>query len=208
MKTRVLSLAILAVLLQPLAAAAGPIFALGNECPTDAQMSGYTRQYYVTPALGCAYDTDDTLNIQGTNAEANLYLNGGPQPLFRTGWIGLGQDPAGFSFTADAGNDDGTFTISAAFALVYGQFALGVKDGGDPKFGIFVLPPGVLTGAWGFGTAAGDLSHFALYARGTPGPPNDEPPNDEPPSPVPEPASMLLLGTGLLAAARARARAR
>jgi len=139
MKTRVLSLAILAVLLQPLAAAAGPIFALGTECPADAQMGGSTRQYYVTPAIGCAYDTDDTL-----------------------------------------------------------------KDGGDPKFGIFVLPPGVLTGAWGFGTAAGDLSHFALYARGTPGPPND----DEPPSPVPEPASMLLLGTGLLAAARARARAR
>ena len=92
--------------------AAAPVWASGNECPTDAQMGSFSRQYSITQATACVYDS--TSNIQGDDGEATAYLTGGPQPLWGTGWVGLGQNPTGYSFTADAGNDDGTFTINPA----------------------------------------------------------------------------------------------
>ena len=128
---------------------AAPIYAVGNECPTDAQMTAnatYTRQYYVTQALACVYDPASN-NIQGTQAEADLYLN-----VLGGGWTGLGQNPTGFSFTTDAGNDDGTFTFSAPLTTTYNQFAIGIKDGSLPFWAIFALPAGVTTGDWGLST--------------------------------------------------------
>jgi PEP-CTERM motif len=174
-------------------ASASPIYVVGNECPADP-IGSYNRQYYVTQATHCVFDTDDTLNIQGTDAEAALYLDGAPAP-WGDDWEGLGQNPTGFTWTADAGNDDGTFTIGALLTAQYGQFAVGVKDGGSPKFAIFLLPVGVTTGDWGLLTNGGDLSHFALYGRG-PGT------SEESLIATPEPATLVLLGLGLAAGAR------
>jgi hypothetical protein len=140
------------------------------------------------------YD-DASSNITGTQAEADAYLNtAAAQPTWGTGWTGLGQDPSGFTFTADAGQDDGTFTIDTSI-LDYDQFAVAIKDGGSPKWALFLLPVDTFTGDWHFLTSGGSLSHFALFGLG---------PNI--PS-VPEPASLLLLGSGLLMTAiRARNR--
>lgn len=178
-------------------ASASPVYVTGHECPQDPLGAGFSRQYYVTQATNCVFDAAES-NIQGTDAEANLYLNSAAaQPAWGIGWEGLGQNPLGFTFTTDAGNDDGTFTIGALLTDQYGQFAVGVKDGGDPKFAIFLLPVGVTSGNWGFGTEGGDLSHFTLYGRGTPGESRTQGP-----AAVPEPTSIALLGAGLAFGAR------
>jgi hypothetical protein len=187
-----------------------PVYEAGNECPSDASMTAtptYTRQYYVTQATACVYDPGDK-NIQGTDAEALFYLDGGPQLIWGDGWEGAGQNPIanGFSYTADAGNDDGTFMISGALAAAYDQFAIGIKDGQNPYWAIFLLPVLTFSGDWGFGTQEGSLSHFALYGRVVGGVINPnctvEPCNPPPPPPpiaeVPEPASLFLMGTGIM----------
>ena len=134
---------------------AAPVYALGGECPSDTQMTAnpdYTRQYYVSSSLACVYDNDPTVNnINGTTAEAEYYLD-----VFGTGtWVGLGETEPGFSYTTDAGNDDGTFTISAVLAGMYSNIAIAIKDGQFPYFGIFLLPTGTTSGTWGLSTQQG-----------------------------------------------------
>ncbi len=175
-------------------AAAAPIYVAGNECPTDATMAGFDRQYSITQAIACMYDGSSS-NIVGSTSEANAYLNAaGAQPTWGTGWTGLGQNPAGFDFTTDAGNDDGTFSIDTSI-LNYDQFAVAIKDGGSPKWAVFLLPVDTFTGDWHFSTTGGELSHFAVFGHDT----------GREVSPVPEPGSLLLLGSaGVAAALRAR----
>ena len=106
----------------------------------------------------------------------------------------------GFSYTADTGNDDGTFTILPGLGG-YNQFAVAVTDGSVPFWAIFELGVGQYTGDWGFRTEGGDLSHFALYGRVVPN--SDDPPVIQE---APEPASLLLMGSGLAVAGKIRSR--
>ena len=97
--------------------------------------NGYTRQYSVTPSLRCMFDDDpNNNNIVGSQAEADALLNTAAAAVagwhslldLTDNWVGLGQNPVGFSYTPDAGNDDGTFTINQAI-LQYDQFAVATK---------------------------------------------------------------------------------
>ena len=108
------------------------------------------RQYNVTPSLRCVYESDkDTFNtLQGTDDEADYYLNSqlgsaagwGEFPTDADDWNGIGQDDgddedlAGFAFTTDAGNDNGSFMIAPGLGG-YNQFAVAVKDGGGAVLG-------------------------------------------------------------------------
>ena len=210
------------------ASEASPIYADGNTCPTGpAPGPGPNRQYSVAQGLRCVYDS--TSNIQGDQGEADLYLNSASGALagwqdildLTDNWTGLGQDSLGlnddpdddkdilgFSFTSDG--DNGTFTISGALGLAWDQFAIGVKDGGSPKWAIFMLPVGTLLGDWDITSDGGSLSHFALYGRNTLQINENcaRPPCDPDITEVPEPATLLLFGTGLVAAARSRKRAK
>ena len=103
--------------------------------------------------------------------------------------------------------------IGVPLALQYDQFAIAVKDGGDPKFALFLLPVSVFSSDWSFESRNGSLSHFALFGRMSQGLcPDGSIPNPGCPftgTEAPEPASLLMLGSGLMwGAAKVRKRIR
>jgi PEP-CTERM motif len=209
-------LSLLTLVAVPAASEAAPIYVEGNTCPA-AVVNPYNRQYSVDQALRCMFETEfsgQLANPQGDDAEADYWLNsaaadaaGWGTAALEDDWQGLGSNVIdGFSYTKDAGNDDGIFTFSDSLLDEYDQFALAMKDGAKPKFAIFMLPVGLTTGNWHFLTTQGELSHFALYGRNLleineecPNPPCDPDITE-----VPEPATLLLIGSGLTFAARWR----
>ena len=116
----------------PGVAAADTVF-----CPDPA--TGYTRQYYVDPALGCVFG-DGNLNGAGNDAFLDLTNPFGHDWTYvgdSEGWGGGFTAIPGISITNATGN---SFTWEIEPTLwSTGLFALGIKDGGNPKWAVFLL---------------------------------------------------------------------
>ena len=202
-------------------ASAGPVITYdaeyrdGGTCPTNADMiadGDLTVQYTVDAAIECMFITNvsngagNTDNPVGSTDEANAFLN--TAEAIGEGWagtafVGVGGDTqSSFSFTSLNGGTDGSFMIGAPLTTQYNQFAIALKDGGDPKFAIFLLPVSVFSSDWSFDAKNGSISHFALFARNSTGLcPDGSIPNPGCPftgAEAPEPASLLMLGSGLM----------
>jgi hypothetical protein len=156
-------------------------------CP-DPMEAGQNRQYGVdtTPDSACyAYGNG---NLNGAANDAFLKVD----PTFDFVGANDAFDASGTDFSGTSGD----FLIDNFDPTL--QYALGIKDGGDPKWAVFLLPIGVSFGTWSVESPNGSLSHLALYSSEEPVTPGEEPL-------VPEPATLALLGLGLLAGgARAR----
>jgi hypothetical protein len=100
------------------------------------------------------------------------------------------------------GSTSGIFTISSGTWGTYNELLLGFKVGAavgqniDPDWAAFLLTGGITDGTWSVSNRNG-LSHATLWGRFVP---------DRDIQAIPEPATLVLVGSGILAAVRKRRR--
>jgi len=183
---------------------------LGNTAGTD-------NQYMVDPALDCVYDKTATGNIGQGSGDQFLAGDGEEEDSYGDGNTVGSTFGKTWTMVCTSGSATGTcsgLTItlgdnvgtpsdpeyrSATWAVTdtsYLHYALGVKDGTGPAWAVFLLDSNALSGT--VSMIGGSFSHFVLYGSDTPTP-NSTSQNLDP---APEPGSLILLGSGLLATVR------
>jgi hypothetical protein len=181
-------------------------------CPTPTFQYGNQNQhtsntYTVTPAVDCVWGTLGTQHLgnaqdsflAGDGINDAAYGDSGDQ--FGLSWTLLGT--TGGTSLGDLGNIGGltfsnmngertfiNWSIDQNHANFsgYNTFALGVKDGTDPQWSVFLLDSSQLSGT--LTMTGGGFSHFTAYGANA----------DD--VVMAEPGSLVLLGVGLALFAR------
>jgi len=170
--------------------------ALAAPVTTTCPVGTYDRYFMVT--------TDPAGAVCGPFGNGPNDISGSGDVMNGLGWTTLDKDESPDSvwpydawFSISTFNSStGTFTIDPAAWSAYGSIVLALKTGVnlEPSWASFILPYGETTGTWSISPGQ-NLSHATFYGQEAPV--------------VPEPASLVLLGTGLVGlAARARRRGR
>lgn len=164
------------------------------------------------PGTAITTDREHTLTLPGASTPIGCVtgsgpndINGNAQDVFLSaGWTFLDKDqnpdaaPGAIpenSFTVSSfGESTAHFDIAQSVWQTFTEIAIGFKVGQTaPTWAVFYLPYLTLSGDWSTSPTSrgGGLSHVSLYGKQ----------GETPPPAVPEPASLLLLGSGLAATA-------
>jgi hypothetical protein len=176
-----------------------PIFTYGNKNQHTA------NSYTVSPAIDCVWAPIDSNNIGQTGDDFLLGLGindsayGNTGPTFGLTWTFI-DDTGGVSASQLTGIPGLTFTnftstsanwaldpavLNLAYGTAFNTFALGLKDGSEPQWAVFLLDGTQLSGT--VSMTGGSFSHFAAYGAAVA-------------KNIPEPSALLLLGAGGLVA--------
>ena len=165
------------------------------------------------PGTAITTDREHTLTLPGASTPTGCVtgsgpndINGNAQDVFlNAGWTFLDKDqnpdtgtgaiPESSLTITGMGTSSAHFDIASSVWSTFTEIASGFKVGNtDPNWAVFYLPYLTLSGDWSTvpTSGGGGLSHVSLYGKQGSTPP---------PPAVPEPASLLLLGSGLAATA-------
>jgi hypothetical protein len=170
---RVLSALMLCALLFPVAQAE----AASVNCPGTAATTD--REFQLTTTVAAVCLASGAGNISGNNDAINAL---GYVTLDKSDDTTSGVLNGALTFTPPTSGQSGTFSINAPG---YSSFVLALKSGEgqlNPDWAAFLLPAGILSGAWAILNGNQALSHANLYGL---------------PTPTPLPGALVLMGTVL-----------
>jgi hypothetical protein len=155
-------------------------FAQATTCPS--MPSNNDRIFTLTTSPGATCLAYGTGNLNGNNDAVDLL---GYVTLDKSDDSSSGLFDGSLTFTPPTSGLSGSFSIDAPD---YSNFVVALKSGeggADPDWAAFLLPANVFSGSWAI-SGSQQLSHAILYGI-----------ESSKPNPVPEPATIALLASGI-----------